>query len=181
MRQARRLLSLAAWIGLITLIAPSPRAQRASEPVDFAREVNPILQQRCVSCHGGETRRGGLRLDRAADALRGGDSGQVIIPGKAQDSLLIEKIHASSLAERMPPKGDPLSQEQISVLRRWIDEGARWPDVSTEATKARPSHWSFQPINRPRPPEVMDPDWCRNPIDRWVLARLEQSGFSLDR
>lgn len=175
MRQVRRLLFLAAWLGAIAMNPPGSRAQPASDSIDFTRDVNPLLRQKCLSCHGGENTRGGLRLDRGADALRGGDSGEVIVPGDAMASLLIEKVSSSDLSERMPPKGEPLSTEQVGVLRRWIDQGASWPDDLSAETSNRSSHWAFQPIARPPIPEVSDPDWCRNPIDRWILARLEQS------
>jgi hypothetical protein len=135
--------------------------------VDFARDVRPIFA-RCVGCHGPEKQKGGLRLDRKADALRGGDSGTVIVPGKAAESLLIRKVSSKDADERMPPTGDPLKADEVDRLRRWIDRGADWP-----ADDRKEVHWSLRPVARPAPPSVAHTDWPRNPIDCFVLARLE--------
>src|SRR6185436_16109006 len=106
---------------------------------------------------------------RNADALKGGKSGKpAIVPGKSQSSELLARVTASDPDERMPPKGEPLTSEQISRLRDWIDQGATWPDSAAAA------HWSFNAPKRPQPPNPRRTGWARNEIDRFILARLEE-------
>jgi mono/diheme cytochrome c family protein len=173
LRQSRHPFTLgvvASLLGLSRLAgadAPTPPAA-----VDFARDVRPVLADGCFSCHGPEKQRGGLRLDRKSDAARGGDSGVVIVPGKSAESLLLRKVTSADPAERMPPKGDPLTAEQVDRLRRWIDSGAAWPEAATHEV-----HWSLQPVVRPTLPTVAKTDWSRNSIDRFILARLERAGL----
>src|SRR5690242_12754377 len=93
---------------------------------DFARDIRPILARNCYECHGPEKRKGGLRLDRKAEAFAGGDSGAAIEPGKADDSELIARVTSDDPDEAMPPKGRRLSPRQVGLLRTWIDRGAPW-------------------------------------------------------
>ena len=102
--------------------APPPRPVRR---IDFDRDVRPIFAKHCVSCHGPEKQRGGLRLDRKADALTGGDGGAAIVPGKPADSPLLDRVASRDPAERMPPKGDPLTAAEVATLRTWIGPGRR--------------------------------------------------------
>src|SRR5437762_3235011 len=102
--------------------APPPRAV-----VDYARDVQPILAKNCVSCHGPDRQRGELRLDRKADALKGGDSGKAIVPGKPADSLLLKKVASADANDRMPKGRDPLTADQVRTLAAWIAAGANWP------------------------------------------------------
>ncbi len=150
----------------------------SEQTIDFARDIQPILVQRCVGCHGVEKQKSGLRLDRKADALAGGDSGAPFEPGKSAESLLIEKVSGLDPVGIMPPKGDPLTEEQVGLLRAWIDQGAVWPDGVELASGRDPrlDHWAFQPAKRPTPPDVTHEDWVRNPIDRFILAKLEREG-----
>jgi hypothetical protein len=147
----------------------------AKRQVDFAKDVEPILA-RCVGCHGPEKQRGGLRLDDGEAALVGGDSGKVIRPGHSGLSLLIDLVAGLDADRHMPPdKKKKLSDDEIGVLRAWIDQGAAWPKKSTPVARPkRSSHWSFQPVRPQRIPAVNDPAWTRNPIDAFVLARLEK-------
>ena len=139
--------------------------------VDFAREVRPLLAENCFSCHGPDERgrQRGLRLDvedgPLADRARFG--GPVVVPGDAAGSLLFHRITAADAAERMPRGGEALSDDEVETLRLWIDQGAEWQ-----------THWAFVPPERPAMPAVGDPDWLRNPIDRFVLARLEGEGLA---
>ena len=113
-------------------------------------------------------------------AMMGGYSGPVIVPGDSNGSRLILLVSGKDEDLTMPPLGAPLGEEEIGLLRTWIDEGADWPQALdgrepvTEAPKS--NHWAFQPIRRPVPPIVQTPSWPRNPIDRFVLARLEGEG-----
>jgi mono/diheme cytochrome c family protein len=98
-------------------------------PVDYARDVRPILAKHCYSCHGPDEQKSGLRLDRRADALAGGDRGSAIEPGQSEDSRLIQYVTGMNDDEIiMPPEDERLSEAQIKLLRRWIDEGAKWPE-----------------------------------------------------
>ena len=144
--------------------------------LDFKRDIQPILSGRCWHCHGSGQASGGLRLDRAELALKGTDSGPVIIPGDSSASRLIHAV-AGTGGILMPLTGDPLSADQVDQLRAWIDQGAPWPsdgvDTSSELPPGKSSHWSFQAIGNPSEPTTSDPDWVRNPIDSFVLNALE--------
>jgi mono/diheme cytochrome c family protein len=142
---------------------------------DFSDDVQPLLKARCFACHGPKLQMHGLRLDQKASALRGGESGvPAIVPGKSDQSLLIKYVSATSDVV-MPPAGPHLSAEEISLLRTWIDQGADWPDenANTIAEAKHSNHWAFQPIARPAVPSIKS-RWIRNPIDAFVLAKLEQ-------
>jgi mono/diheme cytochrome c family protein len=147
-------------------------AAPAAPAVDFTADVRPIFQARCVSCHGAKKQRGGLRLDRKAPALRGGDSGPVLVPGRGADSPLVRRVAAPDGAGRMPPSGKRLSAAEVALLRAWLDRGAPWPDDGSADVAA--SHWAYRPVRRPGVPAVADGRWPRNAVDRFVLALLEQ-------
>ena len=151
--------------------------------VDFARDIQPILEERCYRCHGPEEQKNGLRLDVKAEALRGGESGRVIIPGDSESSLLYQFVAGLDPDTSMPAEGDPVTTAELVLIKRWIDEGAQWPD-ETQALAAsmeravESNHWSFRPIQRPPVPAVRNGDWARSPIDHFVLARLEGEGIT---
>ena len=151
----------------LLLVVAASLAGSATADVEFGRDVQPILADHCYACHGPDaaTRKAGLRLDRPA-----ADSGfAAITPGDAGESELIARVTAVDLDVRMPPPehGDRLSDEEIELLRRWIDEGARH-DV----------HWAYVAPSRPTPPEVNDESWVGEEIDRFVLSRLEREGVA---
>ncbi len=148
----------------------------AKEKIDFARDIQPIFASKCVSCHSAAKDRAGLRLDCGPEALKGSISGEVIIPGKSADSMLIHLVAGLDPDKRMPDKGDPLTAKEVGLLRAWIDQGAKWPEGLVIEVKKSPklTHWAFQPIKRPDAPEVAKRDWVRNGIDAFVLARLEK-------
>ena len=103
---------------------------RADDAVDFEKQIKPILETSCVRCHGPEHPKAGLRLDNSADAMKGGDDGVVIVPGNsAKSPLYTSTILPADDEKRMPPKGDPLTKEQSELLKRWIDQGAKWPEA----------------------------------------------------
>jgi mono/diheme cytochrome c family protein len=148
---------------------PSPPQRK----VDFAREILPIFRASCFPCHGPERRQGGLRLSNREEAFKGGISGRVIIPGDAENSLLVKRISSDEEGPRMPKGMTALAPEQIELIKRWINEGAHWPDNAENAV-----HWAFIPPQRPPIPEVKNRAWVRNPIDAFILHRLEQEGLS---
>ena len=149
----------------------------AARSVDYSADVEPILHSRCYACHGPSIQTNGLRLDRHEAVLKGGYSGPAVLPGDSSASALIHRVASSEDGFRMPPAEPRLTQREVGVLRAWIDQGAAWgqgPASSTEQSEnPTGGHWSFSPILHPDPPVVRQADWSRNPIDRFVLARLE--------
>ena len=158
--------------------------------VDFARDVQPILEKSCIRCHGPKKKEGGLALDGRDATLKGGESGPALVAGKSAESRLIRFVSGTDPAGTvMPPEGAGklLSAEQVGILRAWVDQGAKWSEktpaaaAAAAATVAKPAgptdHWAFKKPVRPPLPEVHDAAWPRNPIDRFVLARLEKEGL----
>lgn len=151
-----------------------PRATTANAApgtVDFARDIQPIFVKRCSECHGPDKQRSDLRLDRKADAFRGGKSGEpAIVAGSSAASAVIQRVSTKDPDDVMPPKGEPLTERQISMLKAWIDQGANWPEEK--------AHWAFIKPNRPAAPAPAGNDWARNDIDRFILERLAQEKLS---
>jgi mono/diheme cytochrome c family protein len=150
--------------------------------VDFAKDIQPLFRKHCYSCHGPEKQESGFRLDVRERALAGGDYGPAIVKEKSAKSPLVLRIAHLGDDEHMPPEGEgkPLTKEQIALVRAWIDQGAHWPDDANTAIaqRAGADHWSFQPIQRPAAPTTKDQTWVRNPIDAFILARLEKEGIA---
>src|SRR5438876_5076574 len=146
--------------------------------VDFLRDVEPIFHKNCYACHGPSQQMNGLRFDQKDAALKGGYSGPAFIPGNSAESKLIQKVASSKDGFKMPPAGPALSAREIGILCAWIDQGAEWPAPTTAAAQKissaeKRSHWAFQPISRPVVPLVRQSSWVRNPIDAFILAKLE--------
>ncbi len=120
--------------------------------INHERHIAPILAKRCYRCHGPEKQKAGLRLDVREPALAGGDTGPVIVPGKSAQSILIQRVSSRDPDEVMPPKGKPLSRDEIGLLRAWIDQGAGWADPLAPEPGGRrrqSDHWSFQNLLEP--------------------------------
>ena len=149
------------------------QAQTNPESVRFFEEkVRPLLTAKCLTCHNEQAKMSGLSLESRESAMLGGSRGSAVIPGQPEESLLVQAINRVGVL-KMPPTG-PLESHEVSVLKSWVRAGAPWgiaPGKNVE--RAGPSHWSFQPVSRLDPPAVEDHHWIRNPIDRFVLARLE--------
>jgi len=144
------------------------------DAADYLREVKPLLQRRCFSCHGAVNQKSKLRLDTAALMRKGGKDGAAIIPGNSGDSELIARLTAKG-DERMPPEGEALTAREIALLRDWIDAGAFAP--ADEKPQAHPrDHWAFKTPKRPTLPAVKNTHWPRGAIDAFVLARMEKAG-----
>jgi hypothetical protein len=174
-------------IGLLLCWSASGAEQPPETDLQFFEtRVRPVLAERCYQCHSvnAQKLKGGLLLDSRAGALKGGETGKVISPGDARASRLVEAINYQNVDLQMPPKGK-LPPNQIEDLTRWVQMGAPWPKepaplpaaarlgFDLEARKAK--HWAWRPIRAVAPPDVQNTQWARDPIDRFVLARLEGS------
>jgi len=171
-----RIVGLACWLSALALPVS------ADEPaVDYARDVKSVLSKNCYKCHGPDEQKSGLRLDTVAAATDGGYSGAALEPGKSATSLLIKAIRGGDDdVMAMPPEGDRLTADQIAAIARWIDAGAKAPadDAPAESNgRVKSDHWSFQPIARPAVPTVRHATAVHNPIDAFVLQRLEREGI----
>jgi hypothetical protein len=164
---------------LALLAAPSLPAQTfsAEDLRLFETEVQPILAQSCLLCHNEKLRTSGLAFNSRDAILQGGNRGPAIVPGDPANSLMLKAVQQSGDL-KMPPTGR-LPDEQIAAIERWIARGLPWPAESGSAAAAKKSDlWSLQPIRKPDPPAVQNGGWARNPIDRFVLARLEKEGLA---
>jgi len=186
--RAAALLAVLVAIAWPLCAADSPPAVSTQADLDFfENDIRPLLAARCFECHGAEGEvKGSLSLASRAAALAGGDSGPAAVPGKPHESLLVEAIRYQGL--KMPPKAK-LPEAEIAKLVRWVELGMPWTPGDVKPAKpsaprdefaispAQRGHWSFQPITRQAPPQVNDPAWSLEPIDRFVLARLESAGI----
>jgi Protein of unknown function (DUF1553)/Protein of unknown function (DUF1549)/Planctomycete cytochrome C len=154
-------------------IDPKRLPPAAAHKIDFVKDVQPILATTCYSCHDQRKQRGDYRIDSRQAAL----AGNRILPGKSADSPLIHYVAGVHPDRKMPPSGTPLTPRQVGILRAWIDQGAVWPDTALAGSR-EDQHWSLQPLVKPAVPAVKNTAWVRNPLDAFVLARLEAKGMS---
>jgi hypothetical protein len=159
-------LALLTPLKAVPLQTPSP----TGATVDFYSQIEPIFSSRCYGCHAEAYSEANLRLDSKTSASR------VILPGNGNDSLLIQRVLGINGLRRMPAAGPPLPADQIEILRRWVDQGAIWPDAPKSAA-AVTKHWAYVKPVKPTQPQVKNTGWIRNPIDNFVLARLEKEGL----
>jgi hypothetical protein len=156
----------------------------------FENRVRPVLAEHCWGCHGPEKHKASLRLDSRSALLQGGDTGPAVVPGKPEESLLIEAVCYDGSIQ-MPPRGK-LGKNEIDALTDWVKRGSPWPEPRDDipVRKAEPASiaapsisekdrdfWSFRPVEEPAPPAVRDETWVKTPIDRFILARLDSSGL----
>jgi hypothetical protein len=158
------------------LLAGEGRSQTVpaeARKLDYYADVRPILTIHCYRCHSADSVKGGLRLDVRELAFQGGQSGDpAIVPGKSGESLLVRLVASSDPEERMPRKAPRLEAGQIAILRRWVDEGAEWPEA------AAVSHWAFRPPRRPPTPEGRNRSWVRTPVDAFIAREHEARGVA---
>jgi hypothetical protein len=162
--------------GIAACLLIFARTAVPAEEWNYLEQIKPVLAEHCYECHGANHQKGGLRVDTAAFLRMGGDSGPTFRPGSSRSSLLLEVLEGThSEVERMPLKREPLPESFVELLRSWIDQGGSAPaeEIPDTAGKVRSRHWAFNPPQEPVPPEVKAADWPRNPIDYFVLARLE--------
>lgn len=164
--------------GALMVAASMP--SHATAPVDFAKDIAPILEEHCLDCHDSETSKSKLRLDNVMGILKGGDSGEpLFLRGSSADSLIISRVTSTNSKEVMPPKGEHLSPEQVALLRGWIDGGAKMPGAAeAEASlQLKTDHWSFQPVNNVSIPKSGNA-FVKNEIDEFVLAKLQEKNLA---
>ena len=164
-----------AFLHVIALLLAMPVL--AEERVDYLKDIKPILTERCVACHGALKQKGGLRLDTAARAIKGGTAGAAIVPGNVDASLLLKRITTTDEAIRMPPEGPPLQAGQIELLRRWVEQKAEAP-ADERAERDYRDHWAFKPLVRPDLPKVARAEWNVHPIDSFVGVEHESHGLA---
>lgn len=166
--------------------AGPPMSKEASAALDpaavqfFEAKVRPILAENCSKCHGREKQKGGLRLDSSAALREGADSGPVIVPGKPIESVLIRAVNHQG--PKMPPN-NKLKPEDIAALTEWVAKGAPWPETQVvqsahlDIEKAKRTYWAFQPVKDGPLPKVKHTVWPLNPIDHFILVKLEEKGL----
>ena len=152
--------AISAWTGSLF-------HKRPQDEIEFSRDIRPILNQNCVACHGGVRQKNGVSFIFREEALGKGKSGRpTIVPGDPDASEFMARITSTDPEARMPYHGPPLQPQQISLLRRWIKEGAKWQD-----------YWAFVPPTPKALPQVKHAEWVRQPLDQFILARLEKEGL----
>ncbi len=176
---------------IVGLVAPSAFADGETPTAEqvrfFETKVRPVFADHCAKCHGPEKTKAGLRVDSRAALLTGGDTGPAVVPGKPDESLLVAAIRHGEDGPKMPPS-KKLPDDVVANLSRWVEMGAPWPgDHAVASAGARKgefqitdkdrAHWAFQPIRRAPIPQVKDPAWVANPIDAFILAKLEAKGL----
>jgi hypothetical protein len=188
---ARKSFSLALPVAaaVFALVASADAAEDRSGIEFFELKIRPVLVERCYECHSAVARKslGGLRLDTRDAVLKGGDSGPAVVPGEPEKSPLVKAIRYGDPLLKMPPKVNArLTSEQVADFEWWIKRGAPDPRAGAAvAVKSGPKHdfaaarkqWPFHPLAEPAIPTVKNADWPRNPIDRFVLAAIEQHGL----
>jgi len=155
------------------VLALVPTALHGAETaIDFARDIEPLLRENCLDCHGPDKAKGAFRVDRLASLLKGGDSGEAAVtPGDPASSFLVKAIRHEEVDYEMPPKGAPLSEEEIRQIEKWIAAGAETPESYGPATEeVELTHWSFLPVERPE---------SAKDIDGFVANKLEEEGLTL--
>ena len=151
----------------------------ADDDIDYIRQIKPLLIEHCANCHNTDLQESGFRVDVGALLIRGGDHGAAVIAGKPNDSLLIKAMRGTSKIPQMPLDLDPLTTQQIDLIAKWVEQGAQLPDSeSVDPSARRPSdHWAFQPIIRPTLPSPKNKQQAHNPIDLFILAKLQDEGL----
>ena len=156
-----------------------PCCETARAEVDYAKSLKPLLHERCYSCHAAIKQKSKLRLDTVELMLKGGKSGPVLQRGQPEKSLILTRVTATDLAERMPPEheGEPFTAAQVTLLRDWIAAGAPAPADEKPETDPK-EHWAFRPRVRPPVPAVANAKWVRNPLDAFLAQQHQQHGLT---
>lgn len=171
------------WLTLRASAAQAAAPQLTPEQMFFEAKVRPLLVDNCLTCHSERKQKGGLRLDSLPAVLKGGKHGAALVPGNPEASRMITAVSYADTKLQMPPE-EQLSDDQLRVLTKWVKMGAPWPASDPSIHQAAHgkhriitdndrTFWSFQPVKDPPLPAVREETWCRNPVDRFVLAKLE--------
>jgi hypothetical protein len=169
-------------------LATASNTRGDDDPIEFfENSVRPLLVERCIKCHGPDKQKGGMRLDSIQGLINGGDNGPAIVPGKPDESHLIEAVNYASW--EMPPDGK-LADDEIVALTRWVEMGAPWPGAKVvssasgshgkQITDADRAHWAYRPLTKPAVPEVQIQRAGiknQNPVDAFILDRLNREGL----
>ena len=159
-RFASRILICVCWLASFVAFA--------SEPVDYSRDIQPVFAQQCLDCHGPDKQESGFRIDLREAVTSDADSGAPpVLPGKAEASELFARITSTDPDTRMPPDGARIAASQVALIRQWINDGANYTE-----------HWAYRPLERTRPPAAETQTWDVNPIDRFVIAKLEAESIA---
>lgn len=172
-----------------TLTAADASPAPAADQVEFfEKKIRPIFVSHCYNCHSADTKNaGGLRVDDIDGLLTGGDEGPGIVPGKPDDSLVLERVLSNNPKRHMPKEGDSLSDTEVADLTAWIKGGATWPretippslgHIRADYVGLRTNHWAWQPLTDPAVPVVAKDSWSRDNIDRFILAKLKTKGLA---
>ncbi len=186
LRSSTAFLAICALASALRAAPPAAPTITAGDLAFFETKIRPLLIDRCYQCHSKEADkvRGGLLLDSREALIHGGNTGSAVVPGKPNESLLIKAVRYADEDLQMPPKGEKLSDQQIADLTEWVRRGA--PDPRTLVAKGSSpayggvgkNHWAFQPVKKPTLPTVQNPSWIKNPVDHFVLAKLEANGMT---
>jgi mono/diheme cytochrome c family protein len=181
--------TLTLLLAATALAAPARAAEGPAGAEFFEKKVRPVLAQHCYGCHSARAKklRGGLRVDSRAALLKGGDSGPALVPGRPEQSRLVEAVGYTNVELQMPPKAR-LPEAAVKDLAAWVKMGAPWPSEGTAAAtapvkvgsdleKRKREHWAWRPVSPQAAPAVKNTQWPRGPVDRFILARLEAKGL----
>ena len=196
------LCNLTRLLPVFAIIVASPMARAADAPQAFTKEqvafftekVDPLLKSQCLKCHGDDPKklRGELDLRTRATAMKGGESGVVIVPGKPAESLLVQAVNHAKEGYAMPPSSAKMKPEQIAILTKWVQDGLAYPadrmgvvgpatTAKREFTPAEKAYWAYQPVKRPEVPAIADAKletWAKTPIDRFLLTKMQVKGLA---
>jgi hypothetical protein len=176
---------------LISLVLLLVAAEPPVDPADlafFESKIRPLFIEHCQQCHGHAKQKAGLRLDSRTAILTGGDQGPAVVPGKPKESLLFKAVSYEHDELKMPPK-NKLPAAKLADIERWIARGSVWPKEAAsegpsvrrgrfEITEKDREHWAFKPLSVSSIPSIRDARWASNPIDRFILAKLEAKNLS---
>ena len=184
---AHELVLLLCGVLLLSLPSRLPAQPTAQQIEFFESAIRPLLAEHCYQCHSQKADPvfAGLRLDSRSGLEKGSDSGPVVVPGKPEESRLVEVVRGTGTLQ-MPPTGK-LSEDKIAALVKWIEMGAPWPDekgslrakrdTKFDLEARRREHWAWHPVQTVAPPRVENDVWVRNEIDAFILTKLQEKGF----
>ncbi len=168
-------------------------AEPTKEQLEFYKtKVAPLFSERCYKCHSAAEgkSKGGLTLDSHEAFLKGGDDGKIVVPGDPASSMLLQRVQSRDPEEKMPPKAETLTLEQVATLTAWVKMGAPFPEgpsassdnpkgpIAVRDTSAGKKHWAWQPIRSPQIPAVQHTAWVKTPVDNFIAAKLERGGLA---